>query len=269
MKRVAPIFAAALALAVCPFLSRAQTGTEPERGREAVLAKMTEYLNAMDSLSIEAAQDEVDFMISSVDDSLFRNKVAVEAYRHFRASKFMGSENVAVHIYDKWFATYKTLFEDIDELDEAQLYAFINRSSLIGCRAPELEFADENGDTVTVPSNGGRKSIIYFYSVGCPKCMYISLTMSKYLNEHNPDIDLFTVYTGDNDAAWHLYLERELKVTAPRVRVRNLSGGQAEYATTYGVIQTPRLFLIDGDGVVIGRNLDTEALSTLLERMCG
>lgn len=233
-------------------------------GREELLAKMTEYLNAMDSLSISEAEAEADFMISAVDDSLFRNKVAVEAYRHFRSSRLMGSENVAVHIYDRWFATHKAFFEDMDELDEAQLYAFINRKSLIGCRAPQLESIDENADTVSVRFDSGRRTIVYFYSVGCPKCMYISLTMSKYLNEVNPDVDLVTIYTGDDDASWRLYLERDLKVTAPRVKVLNLCAAQTEFVTSYGVIQTPRLFLIDAEGVIIGRNLDTKSLSKLL-----
>lgn len=270
MRRLSVILAIAATFVFCPCVVRAVTDDEggvqrADEGREILLARMTEYLNAMDTLPIPAAEAEVDYMISSIGDSLFRNTAAVEAYRHFRSSKYMGSENVAIHIYDKWFASYRTVFDNIDELDEAELYAFVNRRSLIGCKAPELLFEDADGDTLTVPSNSGRKSILFFYSVGCPKCLYISLTMSKYLNESNPDLDLYTIYTGEDDAAWHIYTERELKITAPSTRVRHLRGGLTEYATAYGVIQTPRLFLVDENGVIIGRNLDTEALSRLLE----
>mgnify|MGYP003320011137 CR=1 FL=1 len=258
-------FILALALVLVPCAIRAGEDVDADPGREVLLAKMKEYLAAMDSLSVPEAEAEVDFMISSVGDSLFRNRAAVEAYRHFRESRIMGSENVAVHIYDKWFATYRTVFDDIDELDEAQLYAFINRRSLLGCKAPRLGFVDDRGDSLTIPFNDGRKSIIYFYSVGCPKCLYVSMTMSRYLNGHNPSVDLFTIYTGDEEAAWHMYVEKELDIKAPQVSVHNLCGGQTEFALAYGVVQTPRLFLVDEDGVIIGRNLDTDALSRLLE----
>lgn len=270
MKRLSVILAVAAAFILCPCVVRAVADDEgpvqpTDRNREALLVRMNEYLNAMDTLPIPEAEAEADYMISAIGDSLFRNRAAVEAYRHFRASKHMGSENVAIHIYDRWFASYKAVFDNIDELDEAELYAFVNRRSLIGCRAPELLFEDADGDTLAVPSSDGRRSIVFFYSVGCPKCLYISLTMSKYLNESNPDLDLFTIYTGEDEAAWQLYTERELAVTAPSVNVHHLRGGLTEYATAYGVIQTPRLFLVDESGVIIGRNLDTEALSKLLE----
>ena len=37
----------------------------------------------------------------------------------------------------------------------------------------------------------------------------------------------------------------------------------------YGILKTPRLFLVSPDGIVIGRGLDVEALQTMLEGISG
>lgn len=230
-----------------------------------VLQKSEEYLAAMDRLPIPQAQAEVDFMISSVQDSTLRNQVAVRAYRHFRDSKVMGAENIAVYIYDNWFASFKAVFNNIDDLDEAEFHSFINRQSLIGAKAVPLDFSDERGRTVTLPSRK-RMSVIYFYTTECPKCLYTSIGMRDLLNAGRYRLDVYAVYVGEDLAAWHKYVSKELKINKNcRTKVHHLLGGDTEYAVPYGVVQTPRLFLTDKSGTIIGRHLDPQALETLLK----
>lgn len=231
-----------------------------------VLQKADEYLAAMDLLPIPQAQAEVDFMLSSIQDSTTLSSVASKAYRHFRESKVMGAENVAVYIYDNWFASFKAVFDDIDELDEAEFHSFINRQSLIGAKAVPLDFSDEKGRTVTLPSRK-RMSVIYFYTTECPKCLYTSIGMRDLLNGGKYRLDVYAVYVGEDLAAWHKYVSKELKIKNNcRTKVHHLLGGDTDYAVPYGVVQTPRLFLTDKSGTIIGRHLDPQALETLLNR---
>ena len=230
-----------------------------------LVSQTDEYLEAIGRLPIPRACAELDFMLGSVQSDSIRNMVATRAYRFFRASKVMGSENVSVYIYDKWFATFKAVFPDIDELDDAEFYAFVNRQSLIGCKAPELTVNTLDGEEITLPSKG-RISIIYFYSTECPKCLYTSLKLKEYLNSHSVDLDLFTVYTGSELQRAQEYTVRELNVSNTcKTMVYHTDGGDTDYPVKYGVVQTPRLFLVLGDGTVVGRNLDVDALSALLE----
>lgn len=233
-------------------------------GDDEVMAKMQEYLLAIDRLPADAACAEVDFMIAAVPDSLLRNRVAVEAYRHFMDSKVMGSENVAVHIYDEWFATFRAVFDDIAELDAAELYAFVNRRSLIGVTAERLTLSDAKGRELSVPRKG-RRTILYFYSAECPKCLYISHKITELLNGGRYKVDFVSVYTGDDDNVWKTYIKRNLAVRKTcRTGVFHLMGGDSDYVIPYAVIQTPRLFLIDAEGKIIGRQLDDNALQQLL-----
>lgn len=226
--------------------------------------KLGEYLSAIDRLPIPEAQAEADFLISSVQDSSLRSGIATKVYEHFRDSKVMGSENVAVYVYDKWFATFRAAFDDIDKLDAAEFHAFVNRRSLIGAKASTLKYATEKGDTLSFPRKG-RRTILYFYTTGCPKCLYNSVTMSKLLNDNKYRTDVVCVFTGDDDSAWKSYTMRELKIRKTcRTKVFHVTPADDDFVTAYSVIQTPRLLLISRDGHVIGRSLDANALETLL-----
>lgn len=239
-----------------------------------IFHKLDNYLQEVDKLAIPSACEECNFIIASVPDSILRNHVAEHVYRHFRKSKFMGAENVAVYIYDKWFAPFRTVFEDMNELDEAEFYAFVNRSSLIGTKAPTLKFPSARKDSVTVPlpvkkhsARKSRKSIIYFYSSDCPKCLFTSVSLAKLLNGSKYDVNLYTIYTLEDKERWQKYIRNELDVkTNCRTKVYHLYGGDVEYVVPYSVTQTPRLFLVDENGVVTGRNLDVHALKILLEK---
>jgi hypothetical protein len=46
-------------------------------------------------------------MIEAATDSLVRQAVALRVYDHYLGSPVMGTEAVAIHIYDKWFKTGK------------------------------------------------------------------------------------------------------------------------------------------------------------------
>lgn len=261
-------FLRAAALCLCAFACVC-------RAEAQIAEKLDSYLSAIDGMTIETACAETDFIISSVQDEELRNQVATACYNHFRDSKFMGGENVAIYIYDNWFADFKALFPTVEQFEDAGLYAFVNRSSLIGAQAPELVLQDSRGEDVTLPGKG-RKSVVFFYSHACPKCLYTALQLRDFIGRkglyrkkriRGLELNVYTVYAGDDEARWAEYRVRNLNF-AKRcgINTYNLIGGDADYVSAYGVIQTPRLFLIDGNGVVIGRNLDVPALFLLLKQ---
>ena len=69
--------------------------------------KLNEYYEALKHESIDVQIQECDFLIESSTDSLIRQYVALDIYRHYMNSPVMGAENVAVHLFDKWFMTGK------------------------------------------------------------------------------------------------------------------------------------------------------------------
>lgn len=229
----------------------------------ALFSRLDDYLKALDGADLSTACDEADFIISSVGDSTLRNEVGARVYRHFRDSGYMGSENVAVYVYDKWFAECTLLFEDPEEFDEASFFALSNRSSLLLSKAPRLTLPDLDGKDCTLPSAKGRASVIYFYSARCPKCLFISRSLGRILKGHR--LEVYAVYMGDDDKEWMEYAANELKIKGCGLKVHHLKGDPSTCTIAYGVLQTPRLFLVDGRGTIIGRKLDSAALELLLK----
>lgn len=252
----------------CGAISHAQmTPEQMEKVYEELDAKLDEYFEAIKTLDTQQKIEEVDFLISTCEDSLIRQRVALQSYSHYMTSPVMGDEAIPVHLTDTWFATGKIkMLEEFDLLN-AMVYAEFNRQSLLGCKAQPLAMETFEGDSLTVLSGGAKRyRIVYFYDTGCAKCKLQSPLMTRALSNLDYPVDLYCIYTGASRESWENYLESNFHITAENVRVYNLwdATRSSDFERKYGVLQTPRMFLVDRSGTIIGRGLDTEALITLL-----
>jgi len=228
----------------------------------ALSGKLDEYVQAMMTESLPAQCEEVDYIISSIEDKALREIVANDLYKRYYDSKVMGAETVAVHIFDKWFAD-KSLNMSSDYLT-AQVFAEFNRLSLIGKQAPSLELFDREGNRVeVVPGSASRYSVIYFFDADCPKCSVESTILKNVLDEGNYPVDVYLICTTSDKAKWDSY---RFNINAARTRVWELHDDDMtfDYQLKYGVIKTPRLYLADENGVVVGRALSANALDMML-----
>lgn len=259
----------ASARSVCP------SGTEPTLAvpdslqTAALDSKLAEYFRAMEREDLEVQKQECDFIIGSAEDPDLRGVIAEKVYDHYMASLRMGAEGVAVHVYDKWFAGGALkMNDDLKQLD-ARIYADFNRSSLLGCKAPDLKMQTMQGDSLTVfPSVDRRYKILYFYDTDCVKCKAQTILLRNLMNVSDYPVDFFAIYVGDNRQQWEKYVTDHLVISGQSVRAFHLWDAQlnSDFQRKYGVLQTPRLFLVTPDGVISGRGLDAESLATLLEQ---
>ena len=245
---------------------RAQLPTQLDSAVTAALdAHLDEYFSALERESIQVKIAESDFMLESCADSLVRQYVAVRIYDHFLGSKVMGDEAVAVHMVDDWFIPGKVaMFSDIDLLN-ARVYAQFHRSSLIGMKAPELALRGLDGSAVAAPA-AGAVSVLFFYDTACSKCKLELLKLREYLPSLEVPLEFYAVYTGAFEEQWKDFLETRWDFDTPFVRVHHVWDPELEsnFQMLYGVLQTPQMLLIDADGTIVGRSLDTEALAKLL-----
>ena len=263
--------------------------------------KLAEYYEAMAGEPLYVQAQECDFLILTAADSLVRQFVAQDIYRHYIQSPLMGAENVAVHVFDKWFASGQVMMEDPEEFREARIYADFNRQSLIGKKAPQLELSSIDGSVVTLFSGGSstadsamstdgshsvdlslstgtsssrtghpsgnvnpsasKFSVLYFYDTDCAKCKLETIYLNAFLSAKSYPIDFYAVYAGDNQEAWRSYLAENL-AGAVHLWDPDL---KSDFQKKYGVTQTPRIFLINPKGEIVGRGLDTQALGMMLD----
>ena len=237
--------------------------------REALEAKLAEYFEALKYESLDVQKEEADFLIESTSDSLVRQFVACTVYDHFIDSPVMGSEAVAVHVYDRWFAPGKVKMSNDMDLLNARIFADFNRQSLIGEKAPELVVESLDGSQVelfTEADKSGRYIVLFFYDADCAKCKLESIMLSNVLETEDFPIDFVAIYAGDNRQKWDSYVEDRLSFEVSRTKVLHLWDPtlDSDFQRKYGVLQTPRMFLVRPDGGIIGRGLDTQALSMML-----
>ena len=231
--------------------------------------KLHEYFKAIERENLDMQRGECDFLIETCSDSLIRQYVALTIYDHYRDSQVMGAESVAIHVYDTWFSTGKVSMKNEAEFFAAKVFADFNRQSLIGCKAPELVMTGSDGETYEVLGNSqaeGRFTVLYFYDTECTTCRMQTHLLKHLLEAEDFPIELLAVYADDDRNAWQEYIDGQLSFDAPEISVKHLWDPElsSDFQRKYGVIQTPRMFLIAPDGTILGRELDVPALAQML-----
>ena len=249
-----------------PADSTSSLAPRPDSAALAALdAKLSEYLEVLTPQVQRVKEGECDFLIESCEDSLLRQRIALKAYDWYITSHVMGDEAVAIHIFDKWFADGKVKMLSEIDLMNARVFADFNRSSLLGCTAPRLSLQNMGGGLEEAPCPG-RVSVLFFYDTGCTKCKVETILMKHLLQSDKHSFDFFAVYTGTSRSEWESFVEKNYSFDTPGVTVHHLWDPDlsSDFQRLYGVLQTPRIFMVAPDGEIIGRGLDTEATIKLL-----
>ena len=229
-------------------------------------ARLEEYFRTLEPERIEVKNEECDLLIDSAQDSILRRHIALKIYDHYLESPVMGDEAVAIHLTDRWFATGKIDMGGDEVLLNAKIFADFNRQSLLGMKAPLAEMETPDGEKVEIGGPASRYRVLFFYDTECSKCRLETLFLRSKLNAKNWPIDIYAIYTGDNPQSWKEWRQTKFAVSAPKTKVIHLWDPEidSDYQMKYGVIQTPRMFLLDRSGTIIGRGMDTQALEQLL-----
>ena len=217
---------------------------------------LTQFYGALASEDNDVKASEMDNLISSCQDSLTRQHVALQIYDHYSHTRIRGEEAVAVHIYDKWFedgpVKARSEFEEI----EMWQFANFNRSTLLGMKAPKVALYKPCGGTLEIPADG-RISTLFFFDVNCAKCRLELEVLPSVLEEVDFPMNFYAVYAGSDRASWRKY-RRSFKVDNRNVKVVHLWDPKmnTDYLRLYGVNGTPRMYVTLEDGEVIGRRLE-------------
>ena len=239
--------------------------------QKALSEKLGEYYLAMEREGTDVQKQECDFLIDAATDSLVRQYVALDIYDHYMNSPVMGSEAVAIHVLDNWFMTGKVKMKSEIDFINARIFADFNRQSLVGLRSPSINIRDINGNEVSLfgetEQQTNRFSILFFYDTDCAKCKFESILMRNLLEDKNYPVELYAIYSDDDESAWREYVADQLDIEASEVNVTHLWDPEldSDFQRKYGVIKTPCIFLVRPDGMIIGRGLDSKGLFTMLD----
>jgi thiol-disulfide isomerase/thioredoxin len=141
----------------------------------------------------------------------------------------------------------------------------------IGKKAPELTGKSPSGETVKLSDTKGKLVLLDFWAAWCGPCRRENPTVvaayNKYKDKKFTNGNGFTVFGASldkTDVDWKKAIDTD-KLSWP-YHISDLQGWNSKHAAIYGVRSIPTNFLIDGEGVIVGRNLRGPALEAALEK---
>ncbi|MDD4064273.1 MAG: thioredoxin-like domain-containing protein [Bacteroidales bacterium] len=180
----------------------------------------------------------------------------------FFTSEIMGMERVAVHIANEYFLNNPDLSDDPEMLQEMETYVQFNAQCLTGMKAPLLALPDADGTVRSLDAIQAPYTVVFFFEDNCPACSDELLKLVKLSKRDDyQDVRFYAVYTQNNQGVFEKYSDffpnNWVTVWDPDLG--------SEFHRKYNVRSTPRLYLLDRNKTIIGRDIGTETLHEIME----
>ena len=140
----------------------------------------------------------------------------------------------------------------------------------IGNRAPEIRLPALNGDTIPLSSLKGKLVLIDFWATWCLPCVKeqpeLAQLHNKYKNAEFTSGKGFEIYGISMDSKKATWEGAVNKYGITWIQVSDLKFWSSPVAKAYNLEELPYNLLLDGNGIILAKNLHGEDLEKELAR---
>ncbi|NOY22249.1 MAG: AhpC/TSA family protein [Acidobacteria bacterium] len=144
-------------------------------------------------------------------------------------------------------------------------YIRLNRNPKVGDRFVDFEMKDSTGKLRKISEFKGKLLLLEFWASGCGPCRANNPGLVRTYQKYSPfGFEIVGVSLDKNRKNW---LEAVRKDRLTWLQLNDLKGFSNKAGLIYGILGIPDNFLIDKNGIIIGRNLRGEKLTEKLSEL--
>ena len=230
-----------------------------------IFNKLKKFINELTPQNPDSIRASSSFLVDQTLDhpeyyKYFANWITLN-YEPTKTT-LMDSEAVFVHMIQNYFTYERAFWSDSVEVHGLQLRAYEMSSSLVGQVGPDIKSTDPSGNTRSIFEMDANYIIVYMWNPECDHCAEQTPKLVEFYHQWKPKgIDVYGIAINTDDQAWRAAIK---KYKMPWVNVYDPTN-KTIYAT-YFVDNTPELYVLNPDRVIIGKNLKVDQIQTILER---